>query len=128
MMTAIKNEVDNVSVSASLQSALGAKNQGRMRGYLSEPASALRSNGTIAEIRVTELEALIGKCNVVLIEADDMKSIQFKIVYRNVEKQLWGCAPDRVIEEHILMAFTIYPKEFKKRKNAAIAANQRMKK
>lgn len=40
------------------------------------------NDGTIADIRVTELKTLIDKCQLVLIESEDMKSIGLKLVYK----------------------------------------------
>lgn len=58
------------------------KDARQLRGYLSRPAQELIQNKTIAEVRVAELQNLMPQCHIVLIESDDQKSIEFKLVFR----------------------------------------------
>ena len=56
-----------------------------IRGYLQLEAEQLRSNGTIREVRLPELEPLIDKCHVVLIESDESQKFEFKLVFRETK-------------------------------------------
>lgn len=73
--------VQSMKSSEVLAGQLSNTEQNALRGYLSVPAADLRKNGTIAEVRVTELANLLNQCQVVLIEAADGKSIEFKLVF-----------------------------------------------
>lgn len=75
------------------------------------PAGMLKQNGTILDVRLSELEPLIPKCNLVLIESNDMQHIELKLVYRKTKKQM--CGPDLVVQEHILLKFNLGIKELK---------------
>lgn len=70
-------------------------------------------DGTIKKIFVSELEFLVslGKCTVAIIESDDRKSLQFKLIYKNTESQM--CGPPKVLEEQVMLQFKIEPKKVK---------------
>jgi hypothetical protein len=56
-----------------------------MRGFLRIDVPALEE-GTIGHVQLKELEDLLPKCHVVLIEKETGNSIEFKLVYRDVRR------------------------------------------
>lgn len=99
------------SKSQSLNNHLKADMRQNIRGYLQLEAAALRSNGTILTVRLQELEPLMAKSHVVLIESSDGQKVEFKLVFRETQWSL--CGPDKVLQEHILLNFDISPKKLK---------------
>jgi hypothetical protein len=60
------------------------KNSGlkkEMRGYLCLEASVLLSNKVIEKVVLKELEPLVEKSQVILMESQDGSKVEFKIVY-----------------------------------------------
>ena len=51
-------------------------------------------DGTIVNVKLIELKELMNKCNIILVETNDQKMIEFKMVFRVIKKQL--CGPDIV--------------------------------
>ena len=66
----------------------------KMRGFLRIDVPALEE-GTIGHVQLKELEDLLPKCHVVLIEQETGNSIEFKLVYRDVRRQI--CGPPTII-------------------------------
>ena len=68
--------------SQSLNNHLKADMRQNIRGYLQLDAATLRSNGTILSVRLQELEPLMAKSHIVLIESSDGQKVEFKLVFR----------------------------------------------
>ena len=83
-----------------------------IRGYLQVDCKTLRSNGTIKEIRLKELESLMDDCHIVLIESLEGTNIEFKMVFRETKMNFCG-GGKTVIQEHVLLNFNISPKKIK---------------
>jgi hypothetical protein len=68
-------------------------------------------NGTIAKVNLKELEFLIPKCQICLIESDSGQDIEFKLVYK--ETKYNPCGSDKVLMEQIMLKFNIKPAKIK---------------
>ena len=116
----------NQKKSQSLSTNLKLEQKQAIRGYLQLEAGQLRSNGTIREVRLPELEPLIDKCHVVLIESDESQKFEFKLVFRETKFQI--CGADKVLQEHVLLNFEILPQKLKAMREAAKASTDKDKK
>ena len=62
-----------------------------IRGFLQIDCKTLLGNGTIKTVRLDELNALMPKCHVVLIESSgEGHTVQFKMVYRETKFNVCG--------------------------------------
>ena len=94
-MTAIKKQKSSQNIGNNLKDNLPQVSQKTIRGYLQTDVQSLLNNKTIVNIKLVELTALMPKCNIILIESEDQRQIEFKLVYREVKKVV--CGPDKVL-------------------------------
>jgi hypothetical protein len=124
-MEKIKKFQTSQKVSKSLGTMKPAQRKS-IRGYLQLDCKTLRSNGTIKDIRLKELESLMDDCHIVLIESSEGTTIEFKMVFRETKFNICG-GGKTVIQEHVLLNFNISPKKLKTTR-AQIAKDQANKK
>ena len=92
-----------------------------IRGYLQLEAKTLLKDGTIAFVNLPELDPLMPKCHVVLIESDEGQKVEFKLVFRETKGTM---CTSKVLQEHILLNFEINPKVLKTQKGSKETAGK----
>ena len=81
-----------------------------MKGYLSVDMPTLINNKTVLKVGLSELEALMPKCHMILIAQDPQALVvELKVVFREMDKPL--CGPPKMLSENTMMKFNIYPKK-----------------
>jgi hypothetical protein len=58
-------------VSEDIGKSLPKKDPKTVRGFLSSDAESLMKDGTIAKVKLVELNELVNKCNIILVETND---------------------------------------------------------
>ena len=77
-------------VSEVIGRSLPKKDPKSIRGFLSSDVESLMKDGTIVNVKLVELKDIMDKCNIILVETNDQKMIEFKMVFRVLKKQLCG--------------------------------------
>ena len=110
-MTKVAEFTQGQKKSKQLDAMLGKDQKQKIRGYLEVEAKKLLDNKTIRKSRLVELNPLIKQSTVVLIEADNGQSVEFKLVFKQKKSSI--CGPDRVLQEQIILKFDIPTKKIK---------------